>query len=155
MYNGRKMVVAAVVVCYSSLAPPLCGSRDVKAASHHRNIRSSLNCAGWCSTAGLSRNRSTSFSRCCCACATSSMARSMVSSNRCCSGILSHRCQVCRLICSAMLLCTNLTLLVGQQEQYPACKKLSSGMLAWLYVWSKVLVYGPADTTATHCLLLH
>jgi len=27
-----------------------------------------------------------------------------------------------------------LTLLVGQQEGHPACKKLSGGMLAWLMV---------------------
>jgi len=26
-----------------------------------------------------------------------------------------------------------LTLLVGQQEGHPACKKLSGGMLAWLF----------------------
>jgi len=31
-----------------------------------------------------------------------------------------------------------LTLLVGQQEGYPACKKLSGGVLAWLFVWSEV-----------------
>jgi len=31
-----------------------------------------------------------------------------------------------------------LTLLVGQQEGHPACKKLSGGMLAWLSVWSQV-----------------
>jgi len=31
-----------------------------------------------------------------------------------------------------------LTLLVGRQEGHPACKKLSSGVLAWLYVWSEV-----------------
>ena len=31
-----------------------------------------------------------------------------------------------------------LTLLVGQQEGHPACKKLSGGMLAWLSVWSEV-----------------
>ena len=31
-----------------------------------------------------------------------------------------------------------LTLLVGWQEGHPACKKLSSGMLAWLFVWSEV-----------------
>jgi len=29
------------------------------------------------------------------------------------------------------------TLLVGQQEGYPACK-LSSGVLAWLSVWREV-----------------
>jgi len=34
-----------------------------------------------------------------------------------------------------------LTLLVGRQEGHPACKKLSSGVLAWLSVWSKVLTH--------------
>ena len=33
-----------------------------------------------------------------------------------------------------------LTLLVGQQEGYPACKKLSGGVLAWLFVWSDVQI---------------
>ena len=31
-----------------------------------------------------------------------------------------------------------LTLLVGRQEGHPACKQLSSGVLAWLSVWSEV-----------------
>jgi len=31
-----------------------------------------------------------------------------------------------------------LMLLVGRQEGHPACKKLSSGVLAWLSVWSEV-----------------
>jgi len=31
-----------------------------------------------------------------------------------------------------------LTLLVGQQEGHPACKKISGGVLAWLSVWSEV-----------------
>ena len=31
-----------------------------------------------------------------------------------------------------------LTLLVGQQEGHPACKKLSGRVLAWLSVWSEV-----------------
>jgi len=51
-----------------------------------------------------------------------------------------------------------LTLIVGRQEGHPACKKLSGGVLAWLglSVWSEVqIAYGPADATATHCLLLH
>jgi len=30
-----------------------------------------------------------------------------------------------------------LTLLVGHQEGHPACKKLSSGVLAWLSVWGE------------------
>jgi len=41
---------------------------------------------------------------------------------------------------SQLLYCafSALTLLVGQQEGHPACKKLSGGMLAWLSVWSEV-----------------
>ena len=31
-----------------------------------------------------------------------------------------------------------LTLLVGRQEEHPACKTLSGGVLAWLSVWSEV-----------------
>jgi len=31
-----------------------------------------------------------------------------------------------------------LMLSVGQQEEHPACKKLSGGVLAWLSVWSEV-----------------
>ena len=31
-----------------------------------------------------------------------------------------------------------LTLLVGRQEEHPACKKLSDEVLAWLCVWSEV-----------------
>ena len=31
-----------------------------------------------------------------------------------------------------------LTLLVGRQEGHPACKKLSSGVLVWLSLWSEV-----------------
>jgi len=41
-----------------------------------------------------------------------------------------------------MLYCFSaLTLLVGRQEGHPACKKLSSGVLAWLSVWSEVLTH--------------
>ena len=48
-----------------------------------------------------------------------------------------------------------LALLVGWQEGHPACKKLTGGVLAWLSVWSEAqTAYGPADATATHCLLL-
>ena len=36
------------------------------------------------------------------------------------------------------------------------CKELSGGVLAWLSVWSEVqtCIYGTADATAAHCLLL-
>jgi len=51
-----------------------------------------------------------------------------------------------------------LTLLVGQQEGHPACKKPSGGVLVWLSVWCEVQTCiwpsSPADATATHCLLL-
>jgi len=33
-----------------------------------------------------------------------------------------------------------LTLLVGWQEGHPVCKKLSGGVLAWLFVWSDVQI---------------
>ena len=38
----------------------------------------------------------------------------------------------------AILAFSALTLLVGWQEGHPACKKLSSGVLTWLSVWSEV-----------------
>jgi len=38
----------------------------------------------------------------------------------------------------SLLAFSALMLLVGQQEGHPACKKLSGGVQAWLYVWSKV-----------------
>jgi len=47
-----------------------------------------------------------------------------------------------------------LTLLVGQQEGHPTCKKLSGRVQAWLSGARCRLAYSPADATATHCLLL-
>jgi len=50
-----------------------------------------------------------------------------------------------------------LMLLVRQQEKqkYPACKKLSSGELAWLLSGARHrFANGPADAIATHCILL-
>jgi len=49
-----------------------------------------------------------------------------------------------------------LTLLVGRQEGRPACKKLRV-VGCWRGYLSAArcrLAYGPADATATHCLLL-
>ena len=49
-----------------------------------------------------------------------------------------------------------LMLLAGRQEGHPACKKLewwSTGMVVCLERRCR-LAYGPADATATHCLLL-
>ena len=48
-----------------------------------------------------------------------------------------------------------LTLLVGRQEGHPACKKTDwwgTGMVICLELDADA--YGPADSTATHCLLL-
>jgi len=48
-----------------------------------------------------------------------------------------------------------LTLLVGRQEGHPACKKRV--VRCWRGYLSGTrcrLAYGPADATATHCLLL-
>ena len=48
-----------------------------------------------------------------------------------------------------------LTLLVGWQEGHPACKKLSGGCWCGYLSGARCrLAYGPADSTATHCLLL-
>jgi len=41
-----------------------------------------------------------------------------------------------------------LMLLVGRQEGHPACKKLSGGVLAWLFVWSEVTCIWPSRC---HC----
>ena len=49
-----------------------------------------------------------------------------------------------------------LTLLVGRQEGHPACKK-NRVVGYWRGYLSGArcrLAYGPADATATHCLLL-
>jgi len=49
----------------------------------------------------------------------------------------------------------SLMLLVGWQEGYPACKKLSGGVLLQHLSMARCrLAYGLADNTATHCLLL-
>ena len=44
-----------------------------------------------------------------------------------------------------------MALLVGQQEEHLAHKKLSDEVLTWLSVWSEVqlLACGPADATVT------
>jgi len=41
---------------------------------------------------------------------------------------------------SIATLVSALTLLVGQQEGHPACKKMSSGVLVWLPVWDEVQI---------------
>jgi len=38
-----------------------------------------------------------------------------------------------------------LTLLVGHQEEHPACEKLTDEVLAWLSVWSEVLEHRPLN----------
>jgi len=48
-----------------------------------------------------------------------------------------------------------LTLLVGRQEGHPACKNLVVGCCRGHLSGVRCrLAYGPADATATHCLLL-
>jgi len=61
------------------------------------------------------------------------------------------------LLCTAVLCYafSALTLLVGQQEGHPACK--NRVVRCWRGYLSGArcrLAYGPADATATHCLLL-
>ena len=41
-------------------------------------------------------------------------------------------------VCDDITAFSALTLLVGHQEEHPARKKLSDGVLAWLSVWSVV-----------------
>jgi len=53
-----------------------------------------------------------------------------------------------------MIAFSALTLLVGQQEGHPACKKLSGGVLVVVSGLRCRLAHGPADASATHCLLL-
>jgi len=47
-----------------------------------------------------------------------------------------------------------LTLLVGQQEGYPVCKKTEWWGAGYLSGARCRLAHGPADAAATHCLLL-
>jgi len=42
------------------------------------------------------------------------------------------------LVCLSVCAFSALMLLVGRQEEHPACKKQSGGVLAWLSVWSEV-----------------
>ena len=61
------------------------------------------------------------------------------------------------LLCNGHLysLLVYFTLLVGQQEGHPACRKQSGG--CWCGYLSGAqcrLAYGPADATVTHCPLL-
>ena len=56
---------------------------------------------------------------------------------------------------SRQLAFSALTLLVGRQEGHPACKKLSGWCWHGCLSGARCrLAYGPADATATHCLLL-
>jgi len=58
--------------------------------------------------------------------------------------------------CSGHILAFSaLKLLVGWQEGHLACKKLSGGCWRGYLSGARCrLAYGPADSTATHCLLL-
>jgi len=46
-----------------------------------------------------------------------------------------------------------LTLLVGRQEEYPACKKVMGCWHGYLFGVRCRFAYGPADATAAHYLL--
>jgi len=54
-------------------------------------------------------------------------------------GMLSHL--VLQLVYASSSAFSALTLLVGQQEGHPVCKKLSGEVLVWLSVWSEVQTY--------------
>jgi len=59
----------------------------------------------------------------------------------CTSGTLAFSALTFSALTFSALTFSALTLLVGRQEGHPACKKLSSGALAWLSVWSEVQTY--------------
>ena len=62
-----------------------------------------------------------------------------VTKNIVCTCTLTSKCLDSTVICSTVNTAFSaLTLLVGQQEGHPACKKLSGGVLAWLSAWSEV-----------------
>jgi len=59
------------------------------------------------------------------------------------------------LCCCAVHAFSALTLLAGRQEGHAACKKQSGGCWCGCLSGARCrLAYGPADATATHCLLL-
>jgi len=60
----------------------------------------------------------------------------------------------CYIIVVIIIAFSALTLLFGRQEGHPACKKMSDGVHGYLSGARCRLAYGPADSTATHCLLL-
>jgi len=60
----------------------------------------------------------------------------------------------CYIIVVIIIAFSALTLLFGRQEGHPACKKMSGGVHGYLSGARCRLAYGPADSTATHCLLL-
>jgi len=65
------------------------------------------------------------------------------------------RCFFCLYVYMRTCAFTALTLLVGRQEGHPACKKLNVGCWRGYLSGARCrLAYGPADATATHCLLL-
>ena len=64
-------------------------------------------------------------------------------------------CFILRNIINIKNILNALMLLVGWQEGHPACKRLNLRVLAcYLSAVRCRLAYGPADATATHCLLL-
>ena len=62
---------------------------------------------------------------------------------------------VCAVVYTLVYAFSALTLLVGWQEGHPACKKQSGGCgRGYLSGAMCRFAHGPADATATHCLLL-
>ena len=74
-----------------------------------------------------------------------------------CNGITPHmpvRIVFTVLFCSVLYAFSALTLLVGRQEGHPACRKRVVGCWRGCLSGARCrLAYGPADATATHCLL--
>jgi len=61
----------------------------------------------------------------------------------------------CPSVCLSVVAFSALTLLVWRQERHPACKNRVLGCLCGCHSGARCRhAYGPADATATHCLLL-
>jgi len=69
---------------------------------------------------------------------------------QCCNELAAYLCVYVLLLHSTNAF-SALTLLVGQQEGHPFCKRLSDGVLAWLSIWRDLQIcIWPSDATATH-----
>jgi len=58
-----------------------------------------------------------------------------------CKSRCAYQCNQNHRLTAIIQVTSALMLLVGPQEGHPACKKLSVGVLAWLFVWNDVQIF--------------